>query len=421
MTMRMESVPVKRNPVPSPRELNPLPLKKFLPEPLAVTDFSPEASYFSFDSLPPFPSPLRHPIRAFSWGVELLFGLASLFFLLAVLAAIPLLNFLALGYLLEAEGRVARTGKLRYCFPLLPLAPRLGTIVLGVWLWLWPIRWITDAHADSQLVAPGTFVSGAWGIAKVILCYGVAVHLILSLARGGGFWCFFRPIKNVRWLVGQLYAGTYFDTASAAVREFIAALKLRHHFWLGLRGFAGAFAWLFLPTAFFAAMQSTQKPGQILLTLFGGFLLMLVLSWTPFLQAHFAAENRFSAFRELGRIREYYRRSPILFFLSIVLLYTLALPLYLAKVAVPPRDALWMVTPIFIATIYPSRMFIAWSYARAIRKEKRSWALVRWPLWLVLTPLLAFYLFILFLTPAIGAYGRRVLFEHHALLLPSPF
>lgn len=399
----------------------PLLLRDFVAEPLPVLDFSPADSYFSFESLPPFPHPLKHPLRAIGWIVELLFGLASLFLMLAVLAAIPLLNFLALGYLLEAEGRVARTGKLRYAFPLLPLAPRLGSIALGVWLWLWPIRWMTDAAADAQLIAPGTAVAAGWTIAKYWITGGIAVHLILALARGGGFWCFFRPIKNVLWLVTQFQAGTYFATASTAVREFIAALKLRHHAWLGVRGFAGAFAWLFVPTAFFAAMRSTQKPGEILLTLFGGVLLILALSWTPFLQAHFAAENRFSAFRELGRVRELFRRTPLLFFLSIVVLYALALPLYLSKVAVPPRDALWLVTPIFIATIYPSRILIGWSYARAMRREYRRSIFLRWPLWLLLTPLLAAYLFLLFFTPAIGAYGRRVLFEHHALLLPSPF
>lgn len=419
--MRIDPVLTKPPAVRMTRVTDPMPVEVFLPEPLPVTDFRPETNYFSFDSLPPFPHPLRHPIRAINWIVELLFGLASLFLMLAVLAAIPLLNFIALGYLLEAEGRVARTGKLRYCFPLLPLAPRLGSIALGIWLWLWPIRWITDVASDAQLIAPQTFVSNAWGVAKFVVTAGIAVHLILALARGGGYWCFFRPIKNLRWLRSQLRAGTYFETASLAVKEFFTALKLRHHLWLGIRGFAGAFAWLFVPTVLFSAMQSTQKPGPILVTLIGGFLLMLVLCWTPFLQAHFAAENRFGAFRDLKLIREYFRRSPLLFFLALVLLYALALPLYLAKVAVPPRDALWMITPLFIATIYPARVFLGWCYARAARKEQRAWFFIRWPLWTVLVPLLAFYLFLFFFTPAIGAYGRRVLFEHHALLLPSPF
>jgi hypothetical protein len=36
-------------------------------------------------------------------------------------------------------------------------------------------------------------------------------------------------------------------------------------------------------------------------------------------------------------------------------------------------------------------------------------------------PLLAIYVFLLFFTPAIDAFGRRALFDHHALLLPTPF
>ncbi len=394
---------------------------EFPVEPASVAAISPAENYFSFDSLPPFPHPLKHPIRAVYWIVQLLFGLASLFFLLVVLAAIPLLNFVAFGYLLEAEGRVARTGKLRYAFPLLPLAPRLGSIALGVWLWLWPVRFIADFASDAQLIAPGTAVAGGWRFAKFVITAGITLHLILALARGGGFGCFFRPIKNYRWLRRQLREGTYFDNAALAVKEFIAALKLRHHFWLGVRGFAGAFLWLFIPTLFFSAMQNTQNPGPIFLTLLGGLLLILTLSWVPFLQARFAAENRFAAFRDLKVIREYYRRSPILFSLAIVVLYALALPLYLSKVAVPPRDGVWMITPIFIATIYPARIFLGWCYARAARKERRAWLLSRWSMSLILVPLLAFYLFLFFFTPAIGAYGRRVLFEHHALLLPSPF
>lgn len=402
-------------------ETNPAQLLRAPTAPAVITDFSPDEREFSFHALRRCPHPWRHSIQAISWLVELLFGLVSLFFMLAVLAAIPLVNFLALGYLLEAEGRVARTGKLRYGLPLLPLAPRLGSIALGIWLWLWPVRWITDAAADAQLIAPGSNVAAGWQFAKLIITIGIAVHLILAISRGGGFWTFFRPIINLRWLISQFRAGTYLETASTAIQEFWTALRVRHHFSLGLRGFLGAFAWLILPTALFAAMQSTQKPGQVLVTLLGGLLLSIVLVWLPFLQAHFAAENRLSAFREVGRVRELFRRAPLASFLAIVFLYTLSLPLYLTKVAVPPRDVIWMITPIFIATIYPARIFIGWTYARAQHKEHRSWRIIRWPLRWALVPLLAVYLFLLFFTPAIDAYGRRVLFEHHALLLPSPF
>lgn len=388
---------------------------------LVVTDFQPDEQYFSFDSLPPFPVPWRHPLKAISWISTLLFGLVSLVVLLAVIAAIPIVNLLALGYMLEAQGRVARTGKLRYALPLLPLAPRLGSIGFGIWFWLLVVRFVADVAQDATIIAPRSVAATGWGLALSVVSAGVAVHLVLALARGGGFWCFFRPLKNALWLIKALRTGEYWPRAEAAVREFVVALRLPHHFWLGLRGFLGTFLWLLPPTALFATLRDTSKPGQILLTLLGAALLIPVLCWVPLLQTHFAAENRLGAFLELGRIRELYRRASIRCFLAVVVLYALALPLYLFKIAAPPQDALWFVTLIFVLTMYPAKIFVGWSYARARRNEHRQWFFIRWPLWIVLTALLGAFLFLLFFTPAIGSAGRRVLFDHHALLLPTPF
>ena len=52
-------------------------------------------------------------IRFTASGIEWLFGLGIVLLGLAVLAAVPVLQFLSLGYLLEATGRVARSGRLR--------------------------------------------------------------------------------------------------------------------------------------------------------------------------------------------------------------------------------------------------------------------------------------------------------------------
>ena len=70
------------------------------------------------------------------WGLEWLFGLASVIGCLAVLAAIPLVNFVSLGYLLEASGRVATSGRLRDGFIDMPKYARIGSLVAGTWLWL---------------------------------------------------------------------------------------------------------------------------------------------------------------------------------------------------------------------------------------------------------------------------------------------
>lgn len=397
-------------------------------EPVALTEFEPEGeeipAFLPEDSLgriPPFPNPFRHPIRASIWLVTTVFGLISLVVLLAVIAAIPLVNFLALGYLLEAQGRLGRTGRFRYAFPLLDLAPRLGSMALGLWLWLIPLRLMSSAAADARLIAPGSGAAVGWNVATIVAAVLVGLHLALALARGGGFWCFFRPIRNVRWLVSQLRSGGYWGRAEAAVRKFVADLRLRHHFVLGLKGFAGAFVWLLIPSALFGTLQDTSKPGQVLLTLAGGFLLVLVLSWVPFLQARFATENRLRAAFELRSVRTLFKRAPLAWLVATVVTYTLSLPLYLFKIALPPEDAMWGVTLVFIATIYPAKVMTGWAYHRALRKTQPAWFVWRGLSLLLLFPLLGFYVFLLFFTPAIGEHGKRILFEHHALLLPVPF
>lgn len=377
---------------------------------------------FSFDALPPFPHPFHHPLRAGYWIFELAFGIVSLFAMLALLAAIPIANFLALGYMLEAEGRVARTGKLRYAMPLLPLAPKLGGIAFGTWIWYRFVQFVADAASDAELIGPGTGVAVAWQIGLTVVTIGVTLHVILALARGGRLGLFFWPTPlNAIWLFRQLRTGNYAEQAGSAIREFVAALRIRQHFWLGLRGFFGAFALLLVPTILFGALRDTSKPGQILLTIIGGFTLVSVLGWVPFLQAHFAARHRLVAMFELRKIRTLYRRAPIAFLLSVVVLYALALPLYLFKLFETPQDMRWLLTPVFVVSIYPARILIGWVYSWAQRKERKSWLVVRLVCNLLTWPLLGFYVFMLLFTPAVGAAGRAVLFQHHAVLLPWPF
>ena len=377
--------------------------------------------YWAFHHLRPFP-PIWKAHLAVYWLMELAFGVFSLFAMLALLAAIPIVNFIALGYLLEAEGRVARTGQLRYGMPLLALAPKLGGIAVGTWCWLWMVRLFADASSDARLIAPGTATAAAWQIGLIAFSVFVAIHLVLAMARGGRLSLFFWPTPlNAIWLWKRLRRGNYLTSAGMAVRELIAALRLRYHFWLGLRGFGLAFVWLFIPTALFSALRDTSKPGQVIVTLVGGAILIVVLSWVPFLQARFAAENRWQAMFEWKAIRELYRKAHLIMLLSILVLYTLSLPLYLFKVAALPSDVYWLLTPIFIVSIYPAKILIGLAYSRALRKQTHAWRVVRWSCSALMLPPMAIYVFVLFFTPAIGAAGRAVLFQHHGILLPWPF
>src|SRR5438876_875654 len=102
------------------------------------------------------------------WTLEWPFGVVTLIVGLAVLAAVPLLGFLSLGYLLEAGGRIARTdsdrqrllyARKRNWFVCLFLggwlalresligvrkAARLGGIVLGVAIMMLPLQLLSS-------------------------------------------------------------------------------------------------------------------------------------------------------------------------------------------------------------------------------------------------------------------------------------
>ena len=107
-------------------------------EPAAVGASSasaPDSTRSRADSLgdvPPLPHVLWHPLRATAWTIRTLFGIVTLVLLSAIVAAIPIVNFLAIGYLRDVEGRVARTGRVRFAFPMLDMAPTIGAIALGV-------------------------------------------------------------------------------------------------------------------------------------------------------------------------------------------------------------------------------------------------------------------------------------------------
>src|SRR5262249_31786591 len=83
--------------------------------------------------------PVRAGLIARTWRLvcsvtEWLFGALTLLVGLSFLAAIPILQFLSLGYLVESSGRIARTGRLRDGFIGVRRAARIGGIVLGAWL-----------------------------------------------------------------------------------------------------------------------------------------------------------------------------------------------------------------------------------------------------------------------------------------------
>jgi hypothetical protein len=386
------------------------------PELIAERDGIDVTSY----RLPSCPQLFEHPIKFCLWLVRAAFGIASLIFMLAVIAAIPIVNFLALGYLLEVEARVARTGRFRDAFLLLDVAPRIGSIALGIWLWVLPLRFLGTVRGDAFYIEPGGEIDQTINSLAPVAAIVVALHICLALARGGSLGCFFRPLKNLLWIIKRWSNHDYMAHATAGVNDFMQRLRLRHHFTLGVKGFAGSFLWLVIPSALYIS-GAPGAGGRNVVIVLGGIGLTLVLSWMPFLQARFAVTGRWKSLFELKAIRSLFPFAPVAWLVAIVAVYVLSFPLYLTKAYLLPHDLMWLVTVVFIISIYPAKVVTGWAVHRAISRQEPPWFGTSWICRALWVPLIGVYVFVLFFTPLFAQHGEVAIFEHHALLLPVPF
>jgi hypothetical protein len=354
--------------------------------------------------------------RAVASAWEWCFGVVTLIVGLSVLAATPILQFASLGYLLEASGRIAGTGRLREGFIGVRLAARAGSIVLGIWLMLLPLRLIATLAHSARIIDPDGIVARRWKLALIILTALMGLHIVVAVSRGGRLRHFLWPFTNPFWLIRRLWRGGYYAEARDAVWEFVAALRLPYYFWLGVRGFAGAMVWLFLPITLLAL--GTRLP---ILDLPGTLLLWLVLLYVPFLQAHFAAENRFRACFEIGSVRSQFKRAPWAFALAFFFTLLFAVPLYLLKIEMVPREAAWLPSLVFISFMFPARLLTGWALGRARHRDRPRHWFFRWTGRLSMIPVAGFYVLIVFLSQYISWHGVWSLYEQHAFLLPVPF
>lgn len=358
--------------------------------------------------------------RAVGSATQWCFGLASMIAILAVLATVPLLQFLSLGYLLECSGRVAKSGRLRDGFVGIRKAARVGSIWLGTWLCLWPARLVASLTYDAHLASPFSPEARAWRAAAFVLTVLTVAHIVWAWMRGGKLRHFLWPAP-IR-LLKRLWQGGVYRDARDATWDFVASLRLTHYFWLGLRGFAGGAAWLFFPLLLFAAATLLPEgPGPALLSFVGGLLLACVLLYLPFLQTHFAVEQRFVALFDIATVRAQFQRAPIAFWFALLITLLFALPLYLLKIELVQREVAWIPSLVFVLFIFPARLLTGWAVGRARRREKVRFFVFRWLAWLGEVPVVATYVFLIYFTQYLSWYGVWSLFEQHAFLLPVPF
>lgn len=372
---------------------------------------------------PPFepaPNPRRGLARrvgdAIASAAEWLFGAFALVLGLAILSATPILQLVSFGYLLESGGRVARSGRLRDAFIGVRRAARLGSMVIGVTLLYLPLQLVASWASSAQLIDPGGPIARRWRIGLFVLTVLAVLHAVAACARGGRLRYFFWPFGTPFWIVRRVRRGAIYRPARDGVWEFVASLRLPYYFRLGLLGFIGTLAWLVVPVTLIALGRRLPPVGFV-----GGLMLAMVSLALPFLQMRFAAENRFGALFEYRQVRERFGRAPWAFAFAAFLTLVFALPLYLLKIEMIPRETAWLPSLLFLAFIFPARTLAGWAYARSARREvPRHW-FFRWTgrLWLV--PIGLLYALIVFFTQFTAWQGIWSLYEQHAFLLPVPF
>ena len=354
--------------------------------------------------------------RGLCSAAEWLFGVVSLLVGLSTLAALPLVQFLSLGYLLESSARVARTGRLRDGFIGVRRAARVGGLATGIWLATLPAWLIGTLAQSAELIDPGGPAARAWRIALIVVAGLTLVHVLAACARGGRLRHFLWPFGHPFWLVRRLREGGLYAEARDGLWAFLAALRLPYYFRLGLIGFLGTLAWLIVPALLISAGGRVPALG-----LLGALSLAIVVPFLPFLQVRYAVEGRAAALFARRAIRERFRRAPWAFAFSLMVLLLASIPLYLLKIEMIPRQAAWLPSLVFVGFLAPARLLTGWAYARSGRRDRPSHWAFRLLGRLAIIPVAAFYVLIVFLSQYTSWGGVASLYEQHAFLLPVPF
>jgi hypothetical protein len=392
---------------------------------------SPEAISPTAPGLPGRRSFFGRMFSAVAWGIRGLFDLTALIVCLAVLAAIPIVQLIAFGYLLDVAGRLASGAKLREALPHLAAAGKIGIVVLAVVIGSLPVQLLAHWEHVASLITPGSNQAGILRVAAIVAaCCGV-VYLLWALSRGGRLVHFLWP--QPKRMVREAWRASAYRGLPEKLWQFTGGLELGRFFWLGLRGAIGTLVWL-IPAMVIVAANRNGETG--LAGLVGGIALIMlgvVMLYLPMLQVHFASENRLGALFEVQRVRRLFCYAPWAWLSAMVMgLVLFPIPLYLLKIEATPREVVWLPTLVFVAFILPARLSEGLAMRRARRialdfgdgavKPTGRWKVMgRWAARCLMPGVVGIYLVFLTLSQYTSWDGLQTWVQQHAVLIPIPF
>ena len=351
------------------------------------------------------------------------FELASLVILLSVLTAIPLLQLIAFGYLLEVSGRLALGATLGSALSHRHEAGRIGLAAIGLWVASLPVQLMAHWESVATVIDPGSRQASLLWSAAVAMAVVAIVYLVWAWARGGRLRHYLWP-EPMRFVRESWRWRTWRDVPDR-LWAFTSSLRLPGRFWMGARGVAGTLVWL-LPAMVIIVANRQGETGLAGVT--GGLSLValgVVLMYLPMLQANFAAENDIRSLFAVRTIRRDFRRAPWAWLFAMGLgLVVFPIPLYLLKIEATPREVMWLPCLALVAMALPARVAFGLVLRRARRLEEPVgvWAAVsRWAARLLMPAVIAVYLTVLTVSQYTSWDGLQTWVRQHAVLIPVPF
>ena len=302
-----------------------------------------------------------------------------------------------------------------------------GGILLGTWLLLIPIRFVSVLAYEAYLIDPNSAQTGFMRFVQITLITLTLAQIFAAWICGGKlryfFWQLFAPFSFAVWVIRKLIRFSAFrstlnfclgwlspnlvtDICNAKpptdwfvpailwkkVRErrlyidardglwnFVGSLNLWYYFSFGFKGFVGTLMWMILPTLLLIGATGGDRAINGLAAFLGIMIAIPVFAILPFMQAHYATDGKFIRFFEPWKVLGIFRRAPIAHVLALLIVLALALPLFLLKIEEIPRELMWTLSIVFILFTWPSRIVVGLAYRRGTKRPK-GWWWVRLPI-----------------------------------------
>lgn len=357
---------------------------------------------------------------ALAWlqrGWSTAFGVLTLVVALSILATVPVLQILCLGYLLVAGAHVAEHGRLRGALPGLPVFERIGGIVVGAWLWLWIPRFCASLARDARLIDPEGGVGPTLDAVALGSAVVLGLHAIAATLRGGRLRTMMipRPILEARALRAVLTRDGY-RRARDSVWDALVSLRPVALAKAGGLGLLAAIVWLLVPTTLLALGSRTPA-----LAVLGSILLAIVVFYLPFLQLRVAEQGTLRALMDVEAVRRAHAGAPLASAVALSVTVAFALPLYVLKIELIPAEAMWLPGVLFVALVLPARLACGWALHRGLARERPRHLVLRILGRGLVIPVVGIYALVLYFTQYLSWYGTWSLYEQHAFGLPVPF